>query len=593
TIEEVSQGEEVIEDGDLPADVSEPAGTPVVEEQPVDEIVNNSTHKEITQENNSEVVEPSDELTTNQSQTTELEEKRQAVLTQLGQVKDLTDKEVFRERILQADSVEDLSELSSQIDAVAEANQAQKQESVTEETKEASAKDTDNSLRDIPNNTPEVPTKTTDNPSATGHETSTTPDEATLKLLSDLSDVLTIQQQDDIRAGKRTIEDALSESFLRQNALSQGANIHVENIQAAAGLKLGKHKDGTLYAVMNADLTQEELKLFQPFTTNNKVNDVFDRLKSLKDKNIISDMEYHMARWETYRRLRDSDTGVDLRKRHKNSPFAERHWRTINNESGRKLSSAERNFLNSNLRNENIVTLPSSTILRNKAGDVVANTELNAINDLMRQLEEVVKKRFETKKHTFLPSTNNSGTGSSFQQPGVTYNADGTVTVTTSVTKNADNGSGRQIGLGLNLSDALKERSTATGTYNGKSRETLTSTQEGYLTGDYETDYNKSSKGSRTADFTLTFRQNGTKIQEEGKLAAHVLYSAYEMQHEPGSYIETQEYNDIARRITEYLNLVTELESTKKKITETTRKINDFNQKIDAIDQDNYSREQH
>ncbi|QTJ36706.1 SasC/FmtB family protein [Dolosigranulum pigrum] len=350
--------------------------------------------------------------------------------------------------------------------------------------------------------------------------------------------------------------------------------------------------------------------LFQPFTEHNTVRDVYNRIQQMRQANLIAETEFHFFRFEMLRHLRDSiaDNTHDS-----NNLLPE------NIKNG--LPEAER-ILNMHLSNRENVTVPMSRLIEHPIRRISNETkkELDYINEFLKNIEAVLLNRFGTNDEGVYFSSDeydnqavnyaSHKTRKTFHVPEIRTNEDGTVTLKMS----SESEGGVELkshyafsfSLSPELNERVKEEQLVRGLYrpdrgqqsdeNGDKLQNQVSNPKfevneylqksgvfpayvGYYISQWSEKGGYDRKKDRFAKIELTFEAKNEKITD-AKLSSGILSNSYNYRHRPGTFIASQGFNEQAEELKTLLNLMTEYNQLKNKITGTKQKINEFNQSL-------------
>ncbi|WP_347299136.1 SasC/FmtB family protein [Dolosigranulum savutiense] len=350
--------------------------------------------------------------------------------------------------------------------------------------------------------------------------------------------------------------------------------------------------------------------LFRLFTEQDTVRDVYNRIQQMRQANLIAETEFHFLQIEVLRHLRN---GIANNEQDSNSL-------TPKNAKS-KLPNDER-ILNMHLSNQEQVTVPLSHLSEKpfRRIDHQVKKELEYVNEFLKEIEKMVLTRFGNNDEGIYFSSDeydnqavtyaSHKTRKTFHVPEIRTNADGTVTLKMSSESEGGVELKSHYAFSFNLSHELNERvkeeQLVRGLYrpekgqqsdeNGDKLQNQVSSPlyevneyspqngaypgyVGYYISQWSEEEGYHRKKDRFAKIELTFEANNQKITD-AKLSSGILSNSFNYRHRPGTSVASQAFNEQAEELKTLLNLMTEYNQLKNKITGTKQEINEFNQSL-------------
>ncbi|RAN54175.1 YSIRK-type signal peptide-containing protein, partial [Dolosigranulum pigrum] len=490
----------------------------------VEETEKNNQQSEEEQEQN-----PQDAQVSAEKQSEELEKKRKAVKNELGKSEIVIwdDYLALLNKINEATSIEELDAISAKIrgDKASEKQDEKEQEA-------------DNTIEQTAPATPQQPQVDVQ------QNTSKPEVEYTLDQVRHFFNQEEIAK---IEAGQMTIKQALQKALGTQPDIKTNQNHHEENVLAAGVENLDNKQEE-----QNSTLKRTRRNvdtLFAPFTEANTIRDVYKRIRSMFNSGLIPQTEYDLFRFEMLRHIGDRRTKKDIAGNLNYPQWIE--------EGDRRANS----ILNSKLSNSQKVTVLGGE----------NRTELEYVNELFSKIEKMFNTRLRNNRIDFTPPSNrNSARGHHFYTPRLTFNQDGTVTLTAKTEKYGDNAKARHVGLGVNVSDELRDRVVNHGD------------AEKAAKGFYSSQWGLTSNQGFSKEFSLTFKANENKIGQS-TITSSIFLNSFDFNAPAGTYAETKQWAKTAERLTNNLNAVTELNKLQKKINDIQSQIDNLNNEIEPL----------
>ena len=414
-----------------------------------------------------------------------------------------------------------------------------------------------------------------------------------------------------IESGELTVQQII-EKLLNNKVELRETEARHENGVLAAGVEKsnlstdkqrGKSRSRRSLNNINVD------SLFQPFTEQDTVRAVYDRIQQMRDAKLIAETELHFLQIEVLRHLRN-----DIANNEQDSNNL-----TPKN-VGSKLPTDER-ILNMNLSKQADVTIPMSRL--GGAHNQIINEnkkELDYVNELLQNIQSVLLGRFGVNDEGVYFSSDEYYNGATtygshktrktFHAPVLTSNPNGTITLKMS----SENEGGVELKnhyafsfhINPELNERIKEHETVQGVYrpeNGQqSDENGDKLQNpvgspifetnhypaqngvfpenvGYYMSEWSKKEGYDKKKDKFAKIELVFEANDRPIQK-AQISSSILSSSFNYRHRSGTFIATQAFNEKAEELKTLLNLMTEYKQLKNKITGTKQKIDEFDQNL-------------
>lgn len=547
-----------------------------------------------------------------------LEMKRQEVKTILGQSNIVGEQYTdLVTKIANAQTLDELERILAEIKQTAslEDNQDESKQSETEHDAEEKLKNnSEDKAGELDKITP--PSTETSLPKEASVENLAEVDQLNVTsdvkyTLNDVRHLLNAADIARIESGELTVQQMI-EKLLNNKVELRETEVRYENGVLAAGVEKsslstdnqrGKSRSRRSLNNINVDL------LFQPFTEQDTVRDVYARIQQMRDAKLIAETELHFLQIEILRHLRN-----DIANNEQDSNNL-----TPKN-GGSKLPTDER-ILNMNLSKQADVTIPMSRL--GGAYNQVINEnkkELDYVNELLQNIQSVLLGRFGVNDEGVYFSSDEYYNGATtygshktrktFHAPVLTSNPNGTITLKMS----SENEGGVELKnhyafsfhINPELNERIKEHETVEGVYrpeNGQqSDENGDKLQNpvgspifetnhypaqngvfpenvGYYMSEWSTKEGYDKKKDKFAKIELVFEANDQPIQK-AQISSSILSSSFNYRHRSGTFIATQAFNEKAEELKTLLNLMTEYKQLKNKITGTKQKIDEFDQNL-------------
>lgn len=248
--------------------------------------------------------------------------------------------------------------------------------------------------------------------------------------LNDVRHLLNAADIARIESGELTVQQII-EKLLNNKVELRETEARHENGVLAAGVErssLSTENQRGKYRSRRSLNGVDVEALFRPFTEQDTVRDVYNRIKQMREANLIAETEFHFFRFEMLRHLRDSIANNTHDSNNNNPDYIHRD------------APEAQNILNTRLSKDEDVTIPG--IRLNSAGFRVENNsrkELEYINEFLRNIKTFLMSRFSSQEEgiEFSPSEFDykgtqlfpHGTDHIFHSPILTSNEDGTITL--------------------------------------------------------------------------------------------------------------------------------------------------------------------
>ncbi|WP_281524047.1 SasC/FmtB family protein, partial [Dolosigranulum pigrum] len=548
-----------------------------------------------------------------------LEMKRQEVKTILGQSNIVGEQYTdLVTKIANAQTLDELERILAEIKQTAslEDNQDESKQSETEHDAEEKLKNnSEDKAGELDKITP--PSTETSLPKEASVENLAEVDQLNVTsdvkyTLNDVRHLLNAADIARIESGELTVQQMI-EKLLNNKVELRETEVRYENGVLAAGVEKsslstdnqrGKSRSRRSLNNINVDL------LFQPFTEQDTVRDVYARIQQMRDAKLIAETELHFLQIEILRHLRN-----DIANNEQDSNNL-----TPKN-GGSKLPTDER-ILNMQLSKQARVTLPLSQIHEQpfRRIDEQVKKELDYVNELLENIRTVVLTRFGVNDEGvyFSPDefhNDNNIIGShrtkkTFHSPVLKSNSDGTITLKIS----SENEGGVELKnhyafsfhISPELNKRVKDNQLVRGLYRPKNGQQSDENGDklqnpvgspifeinhysaqngvfpenvGYYMSEWTEENGYGKKNDKFAKMELTFEANDQKITD-AQLSSSMLSNSFNYRHRSGTFIATQAFDQAAEELKTLLNLMTEYNQLKNKITGTKQKINEFNQSL-------------
>ncbi|QTJ55031.1 SasC/FmtB family protein [Dolosigranulum pigrum] len=429
--------------------------------------------------------------------------------------------------------------------------------------------------------------------------------------LNDVRHLLNAADIARIESGELKVQQII-EKLLNNKVELRETEVRHENGVLAAGVEKsslssdkqrGKSRSRRSLNNINVD------SLFQSFTEQDTVRNVYDRIQQMRDAKLIAETELHFLQIEVLRHLRN---GIADNTKDSNNLTPK--------DVGSKLPTDER-ILNMNLSKQADVTIPMSRL--GGAYNQIINEnkkELDYVNELLQNIQSVLLGRFGVNDEGVYFSSDEYYNGATtygshktrktFHAPVLTSNPNGTITLKMS----SENEGGVELKnhyafsfhINPELNERIKEHQTVEGLYrpengqqsdeNGDKLQNPVGSpifetnhypaQNGVFPGNvgyYMSEWSKKEgydkKKDKFAKIELVFEANDQPIQK-AQISSSILSSSFNYRHRSGTFIATQAFDQTAEELKTLLNLMTEYKQLKNKITGTKQKIDEFNQNL-------------
>ena len=548
-----------------------------------------------------------------------LETKRQEVKTILGQSNIVGEQYTdLVTKISNAQTIDELERILAEIEQTAslEDNQDESKQSETEHDAEEKLKNhSEEKDRELDKITPPSTETSLSKEASVENLVEVDQFNVTSDVKYTLNDVRHLLNSADIarvESGELTVQQII-EKLLNNKVELRETEARHENGVLAAGVEQNNISTDKQYGKSRSRRSLNGVdveSLFRPFTEQNTVRDVYNRIKSMREAKLIAETEFHFLRFEMLRHLRDS---IANNKDDSNNQLPE------NIES--KSPKAEQ-ILNMKLSNQATVTVPSSQMFERpyRRIDDQVKKELDYVNEFLENIKTVLLTRFGPNEEgvyfspdEYYSETTNFGshkTRKNFHIPDVVSNADGTVTLKMSSESEGGVELKTHYAYSFNISpelnERIKENQLVRGLYrpdrgqqsdeNGDKLQNPVSdaayeinkylpqngTFPGYV-GYYlsqwsnEGGYNRKKDGFAKIEFT--FEANNQLITDS-KVSSSILSNSYNYRHRPGTFIASKPFDEAAEKLKTLLNLMTKYKGITSKIEVSQKKINEFNTRL-------------
>ncbi|RAN50969.1 hypothetical protein B8A39_07925, partial [Dolosigranulum pigrum] len=428
--------------------------------------------------------------------------------------------------------------------------------------------------------------------------------------LNDVRHLLNAADIARIESGELTVQQII-EKLLTNKVELRETEVRHENGVLAAGVEKSslstdkqRGKSRSRRSLNGVDVES----LFQSFTEQDTVRNVYDRIQQMRDAKLIAETELHFLQIEVLRHLRNGIAD---------------NTKDSNNLTPKKVGSRLPNneqILNMHLSNQENVTVPMSRLGGSNQIINENKKELDYVNELLQNIRTVVLTRFGVNEEGVYFSSDEYYNGATnfgshktrkiFHAPVLTSNPNGTITLKVS----SENEGGVELKnhyafsfhINPELNKRIQDHQTIQGLYrpengqqydeNGDKLQNLVGSpifetnhysaqngvfpeNVGYYMSEWTEENGYDKKRDKFAKMELTFEANDQKITE-AKLSSSMLSNSYNYRHRSGTFIASQHFNETAEELMTLLNLMTDYKQLKNKITGTKQKIDEFNQSL-------------
>ncbi|QJS97888.1 YSIRK-type signal peptide-containing protein [Dolosigranulum pigrum] len=552
-----------------------------------------------------------------------LETKRQEVKTILGQSNIVGEQYTdLVTKISNAQTIDELERILAEIEQTAslEDNQDESKQSETEHDAEEKLKNhSEEKDRELDKITPPSTETSLSKEASVENLVEVDQFNVTSDVKYTLNDVRHLLNSADIarvESGELTVQQII-EKLLNNKVELRETEARHENGVLAAGVEQNNISTDKQYGKSRSRRSLNGVdveSLFRPFTEQNTVRDVYDRIQQMRDAKLIAETELHFLQIEVLRHLRD---GIADNKKDSND--------LTPNHGTSKLPNNEK-ILNMHLSNQAKVTVPLSQYFGTpypRIDDRVWG-ELDYVNELLDNIRSVLLARFGENEEGvyFSPDeyhNDNNILGSHrtkkiFHSPELVSNPNGTFTLKISSESAGGVELKNHYAFSFHISPELNKRvqdnQLVRGLYRPEkgeeydasgnkikipvvnpifetnhysARNGVFPSNVGYYMSKWTNEDGYNRKDDKFAKIELTFEANDQKItdkDENAKLSSSILSNSFNYRHRSGTFIASQHFNNTAGKLITLLNLMTDYKQLENRVTATQQKIDNFNQSL-------------